>query len=339
MALQYFTGFDYFDETQVQRVWPYFSNGTSVAGRFGGKAYSWNNQSGYLSRPLTAASTIIMGMAFYLAYGDATNPIIVFQDGTTSQTTPITQIDVRVTTDAGFQITRNGTVIATSLPNLFTFNFWNYLEIKVFIHDSTGFVQIRLNGQTYMNATNLDTKNTGNNYVNQIRIQPFASTGSFNFKIDDLYICDDTGSFNNAFLGECRVQTQYPTANGNTNNFSVVGAPSNWEAVDETPADDDTTFVRASVVGNTDDYQMGTLALTGTIFGVQVNATHRKDDVGTRTITPVIKSGALYYEGALFNCNSDYSVASKIWEKDPATSLTWTNTTINNTFSGIRIKG
>lgn len=339
MALQFVTGFDYYDETQVQRVWSYFQNGVSTLGRFGGKAYSWNNQGGFLSKPIPAASTVIMGVAFFLSYGDATNPIIVFQDGTTSMSSPITQIDIRVTNDAGFQVTRNGTVIATSLPNLFTFNFWNYLEVKVFVHDSTGFVQIRLNGQTYLNATALDTKNTGNNYINMFRFQPFGNTGMFNFKIDDVYVCDDTGTTNNGFLGECRVQTQYPTANGDQNDFLAVGAASNWQTVDETPADDDLTYVRSAVVGATDNYAMGTLALTGTIFGVQLNVSHRKDDVGSRTVTPVIKAGTTHYEGALFPCGSDYSVAQKIWEKNPDTATTWTNVSLNNIFAGVRIKG
>lgn len=339
MALQFFTGFDYYDELQVQRVWDYYQNGASTPGRFGGFAYSWNNQGGFLSTSVPAASTVILGMAFFLSYGDATNPIIVFQDATTSLTSPITQVDIRVTSDAGFQVTRNGTVIATSLPNLFTFNFWNYLEVKVFVHDSTGFVQIRLNGQTYLNATTLDTKYTGNNYINMVRVQPFASTGAFNFKIDDMYLCDDTGSSNNNFLGECRVQTQFPSADGERNDFLGVGDTANWKCVDETPADDDLTYVRSAVVGNIDNYVMGTLALSGTIFGMQLNVTHRKDDVGSRTVTPSIKVGTTYYEGALFPCNSDYSTAQKIWEKNPDTGVAWTNVSLNNIFAGVKIKG
>lgn len=340
MALHFTTGFDYYDQTQVQRVWPYYQNGTSITpGRFGGRGYGWNNQPGYLMTPIPPASTVVMGLAFFLSYGDPTNPIIVFGDGTTSQSSPITQVDIRVTTDAGFQVTRNGTTIATSLPNLFTFGFWNYMEIKVFCNDTSGFVQIRLNGQTYLNTTGIDTKNTGNNYINSIRIQPFASTGAFNFKIDDLYILDDTGTFNTDFLGECRVQTQYPTANGTTNNFVATGAANNWQAVDEAVADDDVTYVRSAVVGNIDDYVMGTLALTGAIYAIQVNVTQRKDDVGSRSIAPLIVSGGTNYLGSAFPCQSDYVVAQKIWEKDPNTAAQWTNTLLNGIYAGLKIVG
>ena len=340
MALQFMTGFDYYNQTQVQRVWPYYQNGLSISpGRFGGMAYGWNNQAGYLATPIPPASTVVMGIAFNLAYGDPTNPIIIFGDGTTSPSSPITQVDLRVTSDAAFQVTRNGTTIATSLPGLFSFGFWNYLEVKVFCNNSSGYVQIRIGGQTYLNATGLNTKYTGNNYINSIRVQPFASTGAFNFMIDDMYALDDTGSFNTDFLGECRIQTQYPTANGAENDFAVFGAGSNYQAVDETVADDDTTYIRSAVVGNIDEYSMGTLALTGTIYGVQVNVTQRKDDVGSRVIAPLIHTGGTSYLGSYFSCLSDYVVAQKLWQQNPNTAGTWTNAQLNSSYAGIKIVG
>ena len=340
MALRFVTGFDYFDQTQVGRVFPYSLNGTSITpGRFGGRGYGWNNQAGYVATPIPAASTVVLGMAFYLSYGDATNPIIVFGDGTISPSSPITQVDIRVTNDAAFQVTRNGTPISTSITGLFTFGTWNYIEVKVFCNNSSGYVQIRINGQTYLNATGINTKYTGNNYINSVRIQPFASTGSYNFKIDDLYILDDTGTTNNTFLGECRVQTQYPTANGLSNGFTAVGAASNWQAVDEAVCDDDATYVKSAVVGTIDNYQMGTLALTGAVYGIQVNCTQRKDDVGSRSIAPMINSGGTNYFGTSINCLSDYTVAQKIWELDPHAGTAWTNTSLNASYVGLKIVG
>jgi hypothetical protein len=341
MSLLFMTGFDYYNQSQVQRVWPYYQNGLSIVpGRFGGMGYGWNNQPGYLATPIANSSTVVLGVAFSLAYGDPTNPIIVFGDGTGSPSSPITQVDVRVTSDAGFQVTRNGTTIATSLPGLFTFGFWNYMEIKVFINNSSGYVQIRLNGSTYLNATGLNTKYTGNNYVNSIRLQPFGSSGAFEFMIDDLYVLNDTGSFNTDFLGECRIQTQYPTANGNENDFTAFGAGSNYQAVDDSPvADDDATYIRSAVVGNIDNYTMGTLALTGTIYGVQVNCTQRKDDVGSRVIAPLINTGSTTYLGSSVTCLSQYSVAQTLWQQNPNTAGTWTNTELNASFAGIKIVG
>lgn len=341
MALLFMTGFDYYNQTQVNRVWPYYQNGLSITpGRFGGMAYGWNNQAGYLQTPIANSSTVVLGMAFSLSYGDPTNPIIVFGDGTTSMSSPITQVDIRVTADAAFQVTRNGTTIATSLPGLFSFGFWNYVEVKIFVNNSSGYVQIRIGGQTYLNATGLNTMYTGNNYINSIRLQPFESTGNYNYMIDDMYVLNNSGSFDTDFLGECRIQTQYPTANGSSTTFMPFGAGTNYQCVDDNPvADDDTTYVKSAVVGDIDDYVMGTLALTGTIYGVQVNTVQRKDDVGSRTIAPMINVGGTTYLGSSVTCLSQYVVSQALWQQNPNTAGTWTNTALNSSYAGIKITG
>lgn len=340
MALAFYTGFDYYDTTQVQRVWPYYNGGSSISpGRFGGRAWGWNNEAnGYVAAPIPNSPRCIVGMAFFLAYGDPSNPILVLQDATTSTSSPITQVDLRVTTDGGFQVTRNGTIIATTIPHLFAFGFWNYLEFRTEIHPTTGYVEIRINGQALFSLSNLNTQNTGNRYVNMFRIKPFANSGSYNFKIDDLYVVNDITGGVTQFLGECRIQTQYPSANGTTNTFSAFGAASNWQAVNQTVADDDTSYVRSATVGNIDDYAMGTTSLSGTIYGVQVNVTHRKDDVGFRSVAPVIRSGASYFEGNTVLCQSDYIVSQKMWETDPNTSSLWSNTSVSALKAGIKIK-
>ena len=343
MALRFYTGFDYYDETDVSRLWARSSGGMSITpGRWGGRAWGWDNTGGYLATPIPNATTVIVGMAFNCAYGDASIPFLIFQDSTTSPLTPATQVDIRITNDGNFQATRNGTVLTTTTGGIVTpFANWYYLEVKTTISDSSGAVSIRINGQTFLSTTGLDTKYTANNYVNMIRFQPSAVDGSIplNFKIDDVYICDDTGTFNADFRGECRVQTQFPTNNGDRNDFQAIGAASNWQAVDEIIADDDATYVRSGHIGDIDDYEMGTVSLTGNIFGMQVNVTHRKDDVGSRVITPYINSSGTAAEGALFTCQSDYMVAQKIWESDPHTSAAWTNTALNATKVGLKIKG
>ena len=157
---------------------------------------------------------------------------------------------------------------------------------------------------------------TGNNYINSIRLQPFESTGNYNYMIDDMYVLNNTGSFNTDFLGECRIQTQYPTANGSSTTFMPFGAGTNYQCVDDNPvADDDTTYVKSAVVGDIDDYVMGTLALTGTIYGVQVNTVQRKDDVGSRTIAPMINVGGTTYLGSSVTCLSQYVVSQACGSK------------------------
>lgn len=340
MALLFYTGFDYYDETQTNRIWSYSNNGVSlVPGRFGGRGWLFNNTDGFLSKLLPGASTTTIGLAFSFSFGDATNPFLIFQDATNSRTNPINQVDIRITSDGAFQVTRNGTVLGTTSPFLVTFDRWNYLEIKTFINHSTGFVVLRLNGQTFLNLGSQNTQTSGNNFVNMIRLQPFATTGNYNFKIDDIYVLDDTGvPPSNNFLGECRTLTLFPISNGEVNNFSVIGATNNWEAVSETVSDDDVSYVRNGSANAIDDYNFDDANVTGTIFGLQQNITFRKDDVGVRTITPILHSNGQYYEGSIFTCESDWLVAQKLWELEPSSLTPWDNTSINAITAGIKIK-
>jgi hypothetical protein len=159
-------------------------------------------------------------------------------------------------------------------------------------------------------------------------------------KLDDIYILDDQGSSpNNDFIGECRIQTQFATGNGDLNQFSAVNAASNYQAVDDPVSDDDATFTRSGVVGAVDDYQMGTVALTGSIFGVQVNVTQKKDDVGQRMIVPVIRSVNQTYPGTSVSCTSDYAVTSQIYPVEPHSTQAWTNALVNSIYAGIKIVG
>jgi hypothetical protein len=349
MAIQFMTGFDYYNQTQTGRVWTLAQGGNSLApGRFGGLGWVFNNENGYLAQLIPSASTTVVGFAIAAMYGDSTNPILVLQDATLSRTSPITQLDFRLTSDGAIQVTRNGTILASTPSYTFTFSTlttvsWNYIEIKSFINSSTGYVIIKFSGQTFLTSTLLNTQYSGNNFVNMVRFQPFEGYGGtgqnqYQIKFDDIYVLDDTGlAPQNDFLGECRIQTQFPTANGETNNFSVIGATNNWQAVDETISDDDATFVRSGVVGSIDDYIMGSIALTGTIYGVQLNLTERKDDVGTRTITPIIKSGGSFYTGSLFPCQSSYTIAQKLWQVEPQANAPWTNASVNAITAGIKI--
>ena len=92
MAIQFMTGFDYYDQTQTGRVWTLAQGGNSlVPGRFGGRGWVFNNETAYLSTMIPAASTTVVGFAMAAQYGDATNPILVLEDATLSRTSPITQ--------------------------------------------------------------------------------------------------------------------------------------------------------------------------------------------------------------------------------------------------------
>lgn len=338
MALIFIEGFDNIDTAQIARKWEtVVGNGVILTpGRFGGKCLQFNNvgTTSYVQQSFVARQSYIFGSAFSIAYGDSTGPIITYLDDGTPQ------LDVRITADAAIQFTRNGVPIATSDPNRFAFGFFNYLEVQVFISNLSGYVIARINGNVVLNVSGLDTQNTGNSTINQIRFSPPTNSGNYDLRFDDLYICDTTGIRNNTFLGETRVETHFPVANGSTNNFVVYGADNNWQAVDETTADDDASFTQSGTIGAKDLYQIEDHNFTGEIFGVQQVFVHRKDDVGERNVAALLKTGnGTEYEGSQIAAQSSYQLSKKLWEVNPETGTEWTPETVNASEFGIIVKG
>ena len=106
----------------------------------------------------------------------------------------------------------NGTLLGTASISV-GLNQFNYFEIKATIHDTTGSVEFRINGVTALNLVNQDTRNAGTGVVNAIRIGGINSFGPI-WAMDDFYVCNTSGTTNNDFLGDIRVDTLYPNADG-----------------------------------------------------------------------------------------------------------------------------
>lgn len=337
MALQLMEGFDHYTTGQAGRKWTnVVGNGAIVApGRFAGQAWQFNNVgiTSYLESTLIARTTFVLGMALQIGYGDATTPIVRFMDDNAEQ------VDIRVTSTAGFQFTRNGTPLGTTPDNVIAFGFYNYIEAKVHIDNTVGYVQLRVNGDEVLNVPALDTQATANARINKIRFQPFSNSGSYDMRLDDIYVLDDTGTFANAFLGESRVETKFPAANGAFVEFAPVGAGSNFQCVDETTSNEDTDYTQGNIVGNRDLYTVGTYNFVGQVFGLQVTGTHRKDDVGNRVVAPLARVNTVLYEGSQDTCLSQYKMVKKIWEKNPNTNAQWSVAEINAGQYGLIIKG
>lgn len=338
MALLKLEGFDHVGSSQLARKWTYVGGGVTTLGRFSGNGWLFNNvgtTGAYISQDLvTTNNTFIFGGAISASYGDATNPIIILQDEDS-----MTQVDVRITSSGAIQITRNGTVIGTSASAVFVFGFWNYLEFKVVIDDAIGSFTVKLNGLTILSSSGVDTRAVTGTLVKKLRLQPFsfASSGNYNVKFDDIYFLDGSGTFNNDFLGECRIQTNFPNADGSVNDFTPKTGSINHNQVSDNPSDDDTTYTVGANPNELDLFDVTDFSFTGNIFAVAVNSTMRKDDVGSRTVASVVKTSGTVYEGPEVAALSDYKIAQAIFPRNPNTSAAWTLPQINATEFGLKI--
>jgi hypothetical protein len=241
-------------------------------------------------------------------------------------------VDLRVTAAGELQVTRNGTQLGISSGAGITAGVYYYIEFKATINDATGSFEARLNGTTHVTGSGADTRNGANAYANQLVINTPGGTSN----IDDLYVCDDSGSVNNGFLGDIRVVCVRPNGAGNYSQWTP-SAGANYENVDDTTPDSDTTYNSEATAGEKDTYAFGAVGVTGTVKGVQAVAFMRKDDGGARTARMMTRIGGSDYFGGNLSVLDTYKHFLSVWDQSPATSSAWTTTEIDGAEFGVEL--
>lgn len=232
----------------------------------------------------------------------------------------------------------SGVLIATSPAGILDGN-WRYIEVFAVIHASAGQLIVKVDGVTVINFTG-NTLNTGVvTTIDAIRFRTgkYISTGNCPLSIDDVYICDATGSVNNTFLGDVRVQSLLPSAAGTYTQLAPTGAASNYANVNEVPYNN-ATYNSSPTVGQRDTYTLADLAAgTSTVLGMQSVAHMQKSDAGVAGAKVALVSGGSLYYDTTQSLSASATVYTQMRQTDPATSTTWTVSGANNLEAGMEV--
>ena len=233
-----------------------------------------------------------------------------------------------------------GVLLGQSIPDVLRLGEWYYMEVKATIDNAAGAVEVRLNGVAVITVAGVDTQSVAG-AVAAVTSLSFESTGACAYLIDDLYALDSTGPApNNDFLGDVRVEYLQPTGPGAHQDWSLIGALSHWEAVDDgaTP-DDDTTYIHTATIGQVDTEEYENTGLpSGLIFGLQIGIYARKTDSGFREVAPVIRHAGTDYLGAnQAPSMASYNYLIQVFETDPGTGLAWTIADVNADEYGVQL--
>lgn len=315
MALLFMDGFEHYVSADLGEKYEYVAaaNVGSAQARTG--TYSGYGTFGKAVNP--TGTTCIVGLGWRATGGGSY--IVIGKGGFGS--TSYWQISLTVEGTGALTVKRNdSTTIATAPAGTFKLNVWNHLEFKVVVHDSTGTVDVKVNGATVLSGTGLDTQGvaaTGWDTV-EFRAQSVAY-------FDDIYLCDGNGSQNNDFLGECRVVTMLPsTGNGSNTDFTCSSSTDHGALVDEAAPNDDTDYVYSSTVNHVDSWNYPALGYTGTIKGVQMSLSAKKTDSGTRAIAAVTRPASTNrVHGTNHYLGTSYAYWMSIWELNPEDSAAW----------------
>ena len=220
MALLFMDGFDHYVTADISKKYNATQGSPSISagnGRRSTAGLVTMATSTGITKNFAANSAWVMGCSLKVgALPTATNwaSIFVLYDAGSRQ------CELRVNPDGTLQVARfnvavtGGTsVVALSIGTTY------YIEWKVTIANSiaANSCKVRVDGVDVITvATGQDLQDTANTTATQVRLGNVSSSGSMGAStyIDDFYVCDQTGSVNNDFLGDVRVDTLFPEWRG-----------------------------------------------------------------------------------------------------------------------------
>jgi hypothetical protein len=314
-------------------LWTTITAGTiSSTTRFGaGRSYQFGNIAVGLEKSFGSnEATVFCATAFLCAAG-STGAVIVaailLQDGATTQCSVCFERPGNIVLRSG-GIT--GAVLAT-YANAFQPTVWDHFQIKVVIHNTTGAITVRKNGDAgdTWSATGLNTRGgTANNYANAVRLRSDNAVTSAWF--DDFLCFSGSGAAPNDWVGDIRAVQLLPSADTAQRDFSRSAGATNSALVDEAVQNGDTDYVFSGTPNHQDLYDLSDLATTpASILAVQARMFAKKTDSGARSGQIRVKSGATEAGGADTVLSTSYTWLSRVGVTDPNTGAAWTAAAVN----------
>lgn len=315
-------GFDYYAFADRLLVWSAewgggqnlsFSAGT---GRRGTSAFKGLSISRGLEKVLAPGDATCLAHLAYKPAGLEAQQLLQIADAS------VTHLSFETTAAGALEVRRGaaGAVLGTA-PGLFTVGVFTHLQIKATIHDTTGVVELYVNGSAVasLNLTAQDTRNGGTAGWTTIRISPG------NGQIDDVVIADGTGTTCNTLYGDARVDIRSPDANGTSSGSTPSAGVDRYATVDEIPpsAADYNTL---AAVGSKDTLNMQNVPAAGlTIKAVEQHVLALKTDAGACELAVVMRSGAVDTDGPSVALSTTAMWVKRIHTVDPATGVAWTD--------------
>lgn len=336
MALLWCDSFDYYGSTignLTEGLWAEITGGVTLSTlnpRTGTHSMRVTNVSTQRRVLGGAKTTVGLAKAVYYPFlptGNNVQRIFEYRDAANAA-----QVSI-VLQSTGVIEAKRGTVAGTSLgvtaSPVVTAETYQHIESLVFFSQTVGTIEVRVNGVTVLSLSGIDTVNTSLVECSQVVIGGGAGpTAVSNVDIDDVFAYDDTGSFNNTFIGDRRVITLFPNANTVQADWTAVGAATGYEAIDEASPDGDTSYITAGIPGSPgpiSEFGIQNLpAGISAISAVVVVEMARKTEAGPANTQWSVISGASETAGLDKPMTEIYTYRADVFETDPASAAPFT---------------
>ncbi len=142
-------------------------------------------------------------------------------------------------------------------------------EVRYLVDNAAGLLDVRVDGVSMVSDSGIDTRTGAVDTIGYLDFGTIDIGGvdGRQKRFDDIAINNTLGPHNNSWCGAGAIIRGVATANGTTNDFSLYPdtGETNWEDVDEIPPNNDTDYVYATDIGQSELY---TLTNLETIYGV-----------------------------------------------------------------------
>jgi hypothetical protein len=298
-----------------------------------------SSTSGVKPPNLTSNRTMICGFAFKARDVDAGLRLVDFRHpNNAGETVGYGEFYLQIASVNSaneVRLYRGNTSIATSNGVDIQPDTWYYLEVKVYCDSSSGTCNVRLDenevisfsGNTHHRAT------AGYDFYSTVLFYPAAPDVLY---IDDLYICDGSGSDNNDFLGTCNVETISPSADASGNWTPSTGADM-YAVVDEAEAGSD--YISETTTGNQALFELENLSTSGTVVGAMITCESEISgnlNKYAKFLTQNGSGGSIQEEGHFPPGAERPHAGTVIMEKDPDGNA-WSSAIVNDLRVGVEL--
>lgn len=319
MTMVFMEGFDYWTPgtSTTPPKWSLGQTRNGGAGRWGGGSFqnSRTSGSGLVSTGTfpSTSTTMIVGWAQNTLSGSSYVQLM----------TAANVVVASMRNNGGNPAVYNaaGTLVVTGTSG--AVSGWHYYELKIFANGASGTCELHCDGILDIAST---TGNFGSTAIGALGL--FISSVA-SIRVDDIYALDTSGSTNNDFLGDYRIQLMQPTGAGSHTEFTP-SAGANWQNVDDVlDPDDDTTYNRDSTTpGDRDTFVTAGIDASALPAAVQLNLYARKDATAARQLAGVVRQGGVDFDGTTQTLGSGYAYTSQLYDTDP-TAAVWTAANVN----------
>ncbi len=305
-----------------------------VTGRYGGLALQIADNLGRVATPHLGSSspTLISGIAFKITAITSDASVLLFQGPGGGEST----ISLTVLASREFRLRNMAVTLQDSTTANIQDDTWYYLELKVKAADSGGTAIVRLDGVEIINFTG-DTNYKHERY-SSVLLRPYTFSDTMQF--DDWYVCDDTGSTNNDFLGDCKVEVLTPNSDASGNWTANSGG--DLYAMVDAAALDAVDYIHDTVSGNQALFGSNCLSVDsslGDVKGVMVTCDTQQSgrfNKYAKMVTQNGSGGAIQESGNFPPGTASPMNSTQIMEVDPD-GAAWTPNTINTFRMGVEV--